>query len=172
MDTLELLRTQNLRTVYLLSSGESASSVPAGIQGALKFILSRVPAGQIQTNLLYAVLGKDGYVQYANWRNARAQEELETAGARHRKEGEVPFDDSLDDDSHWRAHSLALDEAANDAILAAGLREPPYEEVKDILGPYRIALVNELVHWSRQPPQWTEDEGDTPKSLNGNSEPP
>lgn len=174
-DTLELLRQQNTREVWLRLDGDTVHPVPPGTPGAARFVLARVPAREIQSNLLYAALGRDGYVAYASWYNNQAQTERETAEASARKPGDPePFSDTLPNDAHWRAHSLALETATDDAVLAAGMFEPTFEQAGAMLGPYRSALVRELVQWGRTPPAWSEQpkDGDAPNLSSANSVPP
>lgn len=175
-DTLSALRAQNTREVWLLAEGDTARTVPPGTPGALRFLLARVAARDIRGNLLYAALGRDGYVAYANWYNAQAQEQRETAEASSRKPGDPePYQDPLPDDAHWRAHSVALEQAAEEAILELGLLDPPFSEARGALGPYQAPLVLELVHWGRTPPAWTPDPeagGPGNASSRENSAPP
>lgn len=177
IDTLAALKEQNERTVWLLPEGEGALLVPPNTPHALPFVLGRVPARRIQGNLLYAVLGKDGYASYANWVNTKAQQQLAAQQALSRKAGEPePFDDAPPDDERWRTHSLALERAAEDAVLEIGMISPTFAEAGAVLGPFREALVRELVGWGRQtdwqPPREGDEGGDSPNSPSANSEPP
>ncbi|OWL98984.1 hypothetical protein CBQ26_00560 [Deinococcus indicus] len=165
-ETLAALRAQNTRTVHLLADGDTARSVPPGTPGALAFLLARVPARDIRANLLYAALGRDGYYAYANWFNAEAQKALAAAEAASHKPGDpAPFDDTLPDDGEWRAHTVALEIAVEEALLDLGMLSPTFEDAGTILGPYRTALARELVTWGREVPE-------SPDSPSGNSVPP
>lgn len=166
--TLDALRQQNTREVYLLpeADGLSARSVPPGTPGALPFLLARVNADRIRANLLFAALGRDTYVAYAAWYSGEAQKEHQRAEAAARKDTDPPpFDDAPEDDAEWRAYTVALEDAAELAVLEVGLLDPPFAEAAVILGPYRTALVRQIVMWDREGVE-------NPKSLSGNSEPP
>lgn len=172
-DTLAALRQQNTRTVTLLLEGEHARLAPLGTPGGLTFTLARVPARDIRANLLYAALGRDGYVAYAIWYNGQAQQARAAAEESTRKPGDPPpFDDSLPDDAQWRAHTVALEEAVDDAVLERGLLDPPYEAAREVLGPYRTALVREIVQWGREVPEWNPEVPESGNSPSGSYEPP
>ncbi|CAM3667137.1 hypothetical protein [Deinococcus frigens] len=154
-DTLNALMAQNTRTVYLLADadGVSAHPVKAGTTGALRFVLARVAADRIRANLLFAALGKDAYVQYAAWYNQQARAALEQAEINSVKAGDPElFDDTLPDDAEWRAYSVALEDASEQAVLEVGLLEPLYVDAAKFLGPYQTALVREIVQWDREAP--------------------
>ncbi|CAM3266062.1 DUF4376 domain-containing protein [Deinococcus saxicola] len=154
-DTLSALMAQNTRTVYLLVDGDGASAHPVneGTKDALRFVLARVAAERIRANLLFAALGKDAYVQYAAWYNHQAQAALALAQNNSAKAGDPePFDDTPPDDPEWRAHSIALEDASEQAVLEVGLLEPLYADAARFLGPYRTALVREIVQWDREAP--------------------
>jgi hypothetical protein len=129
-----------------------------------------VAAREIRTNLLYVALGRDAYVKYAQWYQAEAQKAVAAAEVRKVGQGE-PFDDSPEDDDIWRAHTLALEEAVDEAVLEKGMVQPKYAEVEQGLGPYQRLLVHEIVQWNREDP----DEGkpnEEKKFSSGNSVPP
>lgn len=175
--TAERLRRRNLRDLWLIEENGQVHEVPPGTLDADHFVLARIEARDIRANLLFAALGRDGYVEYATWYQAQAQQALATAQAHTRKPNDPePFDDTPPDDSRWRAHSIALEQAAEDAILELGLVEPRYEEVADALGPYRAHLVRALVHWTRPPPPDAADRapeaGGPGNSPSGSSAPP
>lgn len=171
--TTDILLQRHTRTVWLLeTSPETAESVAPGTEGALEFVLARVSADRIRANLLYAVLGRDGYMQYAAWYGAQAQKALAAAKAGENKPGEEPFDDALPEDTRWRAHTLALETSAEAAVLEEGMADPPYATVGHALGPYRQALVRELVQWGRTPPAWNEQEEGSGNSSRASSAPP
>ncbi|MDV6376248.1 hypothetical protein [Deinococcus arenicola] len=152
-DTLTALLSQNTRTVWLLvdDTGDSAVRVPPNTPDALAFTVSRVAAREIRENLLFAVLGRDAYVAYAQWCSQQASQDLEIAESQSRKITDPqPFDDSPPEDAHWRAHMVAMEAAADDAVLELGLISPPYAEVAGALGPFRRALVQEIVQWKRE----------------------
>lgn len=173
MDTLALLVAQNKREVWLLETGDEVQAVPPGTPGALRFVLVRVPARTIRQDLIYAALGRDGYVSYANWCNTQAQRAKDQAEASQRKPGAPqPFDDTPPDDAQWRAHTLALETAVEEALLSVGLEYPKFEEVQGALGLYQSVLVRELVQWGRQVPAWTPKDADTSNSSSGPSVPP
>lgn len=169
MSILAALQARNTRTVTLVQDGDTARHAPPGTPGALAFTLARVPAREIRQNLLYAALGRDGYLAYANWYHAQAQQALASAEAATAKpDAAPPFDDSLPEDAQWRAHTLALEEAVERELLQAGLLLPeaePFAAVYPVLGPMRGVLVRELIEWGRETPE-------DPNSPSGNSEPP
>ena len=168
-DLLALLLGQNTRTVHLRLDGEDVHVVPAGTPGAAIFTLRRVPARDIRSNLLYMVLGKDGYVAYATWYNAQGQAALASAQATARDPNDpIPFDDSPEDDASWRAHTLALETAVEEELLTQGLVLPDgltAAQVIPALGLYRPVLVRELVQWGRETPE-------DPNSPSASSAPP
>lgn len=173
MDTLALLNAQNTREVWLLDEEDAVQVVAPETPGALRFVLARVPARQIRSDLLFAALGKDGFLSYANWRNGQAQQAREQAEASHRKIGDAgPFDDTPPEDAHWRACTVALEAAAEDALLSVGLLEPPYEQARGRLGLYQGVLVRELVQWKREAPAWNPRDADSGNSSSGSSVPP
>lgn len=154
-DTLSALMAQNTRVVWLLATedGQTARLVPPNTEGALRFVLARVAADRIRANLLFAALGKDAYVQYASWYNQQAQAELQRAQANSAKSGDpTPFDDTPPDDAEWRAYSVALEDASEQAVLEVGLLEPLYADAARFLGPFQTALVREIVQWGREAP--------------------
>ncbi|MBB5234475.1 hypothetical protein [Deinococcus budaensis] len=156
-DTLALLQQQNSREVWLLldAATQDVTVVRPGTPGAGRFVITRVPARDIRSNLLYAALGRDGYLAYANWYNSQAQQARAAAEGNTRKADDPePFDDSLPDDARWRAHTVALEEAVEDAVLAVGLTSPEYGAARSVLGAYRSVLVREIVQWGREPPAW------------------
>ncbi|WP_412027921.1 hypothetical protein [Deinococcus yunweiensis] len=190
LSALELLRQQNTRTVSLLLDGDAVHSVEDGTPGAIPFELVRVNARDIRQDIVYAALGRDGFVRYATWYNAEAQRALAQAQALTRAPSDPPpFDDTPPDDAVWRAHSVAIEAAVMTAVLTHGMRTPSYREAQDILGLYGPALMLELVEWGRPRPRWQPpaplDEDATPevrreaeendasgKSLRGPSVPP
>lgn len=154
-DTLSALMAQNTRTVWLLADADGLSAHPVreNTTGALRFVLARVAADRIRANLLFAALGKDAYVQYAAWYNQQARDALNTAQANARKASDPePFDDTLPDDAEWRAYSIALEDASEQAVLEVGLLEPLYVDAAKFLGPFQTALVRAIVQWDREAP--------------------
>lgn len=151
---LARLRAKHIRTVHLLEVGDTVQVVPPGTPDADAFTIRRIPAQEIRSDLLYSVLGRDGFVAYATWYNAEGQRHLQTAQANSRKPGDPePFDDSLPDDATWRATSVALEAAAQVEILTQGMLEPTYDEAASGLGLYGAVLMRELVQWKRQAPE-------------------
>lgn len=174
--TLATLLAQETRTVYLLAQDDGAVSVPEGTPGALAFQIVRVPASKIRSNLLYAALGQDGYAKYAAWYNQQAQQAFDQAQAQKRKPGDPePFDDSQEQDQHWRAHNLALEEAAERAVLEAGVVQPELTpQLLKALTRYRKALLRAIVQWDREGPEWSPPvdlpEDPTPEQVQAHEE--